>query len=183
MDGKRHGLFACLDASMTVPAAAGPPLNLIRKKDRMFDLLDPSVGISLNEHMNSTHIAELVFPSNINYVETALERRIPTPGFTISSKGKHHVDLDLEETVDKKRRLNRVLRWVVHGRSVLKLRFSKRKKDVAEPNDYEMNQVGEKNFIPSGRSDARDLLDSLPGLKTGKFASISKGLQFTKGHV
>ncbi len=32
-DGKRHGLFACLETSMTVPAATGPPLPLLRHKD------------------------------------------------------------------------------------------------------------------------------------------------------
>ncbi len=169
-------------------------LNAVRQGfSAAFDLLAPSVGISLNEHMNSTHIAELVFPSNINSIETVLERRIPTPGFTISSKGKHHVDIDLEENNEKKRRLNRVLRWVVHGRSVLKQRFRKKRKDADGPNNYNTEQLDENNdtehpsdqlyFIPSGRSDAKDLLDSLPGLRTGKFSSISKGLQFTKGHV
>ena len=33
VDGKRHGLFACLETSMTVPAATGPPLPLLRNKD------------------------------------------------------------------------------------------------------------------------------------------------------
>lgn len=32
-DGNRTGLFACLDASMSVPGAAGPPINLIRSRD------------------------------------------------------------------------------------------------------------------------------------------------------
>ena len=32
-DGKRHGLFSCLEASMSVPGAAGPPIDLIRSKD------------------------------------------------------------------------------------------------------------------------------------------------------
>lgn len=32
-DGKRHGLFACLETSMTVPTATGPPLPLLRNKD------------------------------------------------------------------------------------------------------------------------------------------------------
>jgi hypothetical protein len=33
VNGKRHGLFACLETSMTVPAATGPPLPLLRNKD------------------------------------------------------------------------------------------------------------------------------------------------------
>ncbi len=33
VDGSRHGLFACLETSMTVPAATGPPLPLLRHKD------------------------------------------------------------------------------------------------------------------------------------------------------
>jgi len=33
VDGKREGLFACLQTSMTVPAACGPPLHLIRNQD------------------------------------------------------------------------------------------------------------------------------------------------------
>lgn len=33
MNGKRHGLFACLETSMTVPAATGPPLPMLRNKD------------------------------------------------------------------------------------------------------------------------------------------------------
>ena len=32
-DGRRHGLFSCLEASMSVPGAAGPPIDLIRSKD------------------------------------------------------------------------------------------------------------------------------------------------------
>jgi len=32
-DGRRHGLFSCLEASMSVPGAAGPPINLVRNKD------------------------------------------------------------------------------------------------------------------------------------------------------
>jgi len=32
-NGKRHGLFACLETSMTVPTATGPPLPLLRNKD------------------------------------------------------------------------------------------------------------------------------------------------------
>lgn len=32
-DGKRHGLFACLETSMTVPTATGPPIPLLRNKD------------------------------------------------------------------------------------------------------------------------------------------------------
>jgi predicted patatin/cPLA2 family phospholipase len=32
-DGSRHGLFACLETSMTVPAATGPPLPLLRHQD------------------------------------------------------------------------------------------------------------------------------------------------------
>ena len=33
LDGNRHGFFACLQTSMTVPAATGPPVPLIRQKD------------------------------------------------------------------------------------------------------------------------------------------------------
>lgn len=33
LSGKRHGLFACLETSMTVPAATGPPLPMLRNKD------------------------------------------------------------------------------------------------------------------------------------------------------
>ena len=33
VDGRRHGLFSCLEASMSVPGAAGPPIDLIRSKD------------------------------------------------------------------------------------------------------------------------------------------------------
>jgi len=32
-DGTNHGLFACLEASMKVPAATGPPVSLIRNMD------------------------------------------------------------------------------------------------------------------------------------------------------
>lgn len=32
-DGRRHGLFSCLEASMSVPGAAGPPIDLIRSQD------------------------------------------------------------------------------------------------------------------------------------------------------
>merc|ERR1712183_1256906 len=31
--GDRYGLFACLQASMTVPGAAGPPVQILRAKD------------------------------------------------------------------------------------------------------------------------------------------------------
>lgn len=33
LNGKRHGLFACMETSMTVPAATGPPLPMMRNKD------------------------------------------------------------------------------------------------------------------------------------------------------
>lgn len=33
VDGAREGLFACLQTSMTVPAACGPPLDLLRNQD------------------------------------------------------------------------------------------------------------------------------------------------------
>ena len=33
LDGDRDGFFACLQTSMTVPAATGPPVPLIRNKD------------------------------------------------------------------------------------------------------------------------------------------------------
>jgi len=33
VDEKREGLFACLGVSMTVPAACGPPVKLLRNKD------------------------------------------------------------------------------------------------------------------------------------------------------
>lgn len=33
LKSKRHGLFACLETSMLVPAATGPPLTLLRNKD------------------------------------------------------------------------------------------------------------------------------------------------------
>lgn len=35
-DEGKKGIFACLEASMLVPGAAGPPLQLIRSKNRMF---------------------------------------------------------------------------------------------------------------------------------------------------
>lgn len=78
------------------------------------------------------------------------------------------MDIDVEESVEKKRRLKRVLRWVVHGRSVLKQRFRKKRKDADGLNNYNTDQLDENNvtehpsdqiyFIPSGRSDAKDLL-------------------------
>jgi len=33
-DGSRQGLFACLEASMTVPAATGPPVDLLRRNTK-----------------------------------------------------------------------------------------------------------------------------------------------------
>ncbi|VEU33831.1 unnamed protein product [Pseudo-nitzschia multistriata] len=38
-DRKRQGLFACLQASMTVPGATGPPINLVRKNEASEDPL------------------------------------------------------------------------------------------------------------------------------------------------
>lgn len=41
---RRKGLFACLEASMTVPGATGPPVNLRREKDRGNNIFETKKG-------------------------------------------------------------------------------------------------------------------------------------------
>jgi hypothetical protein len=159
-----------------------------------FDLLAPSAGVTMDcDTLNSTRIAELVFP---NIASPELGRRTLIPGFPILTK--------TPPMEDKKRQL-RLLRWLSHGKSVLSQRILQRlmrrrrltqqqqinnenlkiKHDTDSSSTF-VNSSSNDNKCPVDqcpRNDAKKLLVCLPGLQSGMFSNISKGLQYTKGQV
>lgn len=147
-----------------------------------FDLLAPSAGVKLDCQMNSTRVAELIFPNKFS-TENMIGRSV-IPGFPIVET----------QNIEKKKRLERCRRWISHRKSVLLQKLRRRRNKLNESEIGEENNVMENDSLvqqiavecsldPSVRNDAHKLLISLPGLKSGKFSNISKGLQYSKGQV